>query len=1031
MQSHSIINVDNLSTYTLSASGTMSTSSLSPRATNTYNLGASNKSYKNGYINNIYSNNISSKTVLSDDVSTNHLKATDAVVHNLDVTGQMHIAKLIIDEVKAAGGQLILSAADFTVDRVDDKISYISDNNFLNIEHVDNLYYHSQRVYQKATDENGKELLNKWQVGDMALCQTFNLQDDNSDVSNKYYWKYVCDCGVTTLFGEKYLYIDLLDSVDYSPDGYDTKVLNLGDGLLNAEVGDNIVLLGSLTDVDRQNAIIISAYKSPDVNVKAPSIVQYKGINDFTLSGHIYNKIASDGNLLRGELKIESGETIQDLLSDISGADDIHIYTAYANSADGTVDFSKENIAEMTYSYIGFCASVLPTDSTLTASDYSWSYIGAEFSDAPQYRLVPYNSRAYISATNILTLQFYYYAQQILGASVTDLHSTSHSVNVYYTSNITSTNKVALTYSTTNNYYYKYLSSGNFATTTSKPAYFTIYLEVDGAIVDRQVVQVQYLASAILEIKDNITAAVQDVSGNVSSLQIRADSIDSSISDVKGNLTTLSATVDGLSTSVQDAEGNISTLTSTVDGLSSTVSDAQGNISSLSNTVDGLTSTVSDVNGNISTLTTTVNGLSSTVQSNTDAISVLSQSSTDIQMTVNDLASGLVKAGVIIDGDNSKIDMIGSVELHDNGDDVSDTLKVYDADNQVRVTITPDTLPNISDVASLPQYRASNITTTISVGSDNNWTQTRTSTAFLHLGYFEKGTTIKIKPNRINLYIISKYTDVYDNYYVVVDDASINITRKDFVRVVAENANSIAETYHTPLTDDTEMTITTGSAGYYAMTANLTVTVHLDVRRNSSTSSSAVITPNAIITHLYWSQLSCYLTTPSESQMIISKDGFMFASGLKYAQISSDGIAFNNGAEMVLNDKALYLKYGNKGGGGTNKFDELYSNCASLYKVKTVTDSYYYIQNTDDFIVARSSCTMLLLPRVYMDGKQIKIKNLTGGNLTVYEYSSTPTAKYIYAHNSTSPVEKIVMSNGQFKAFICDGAWWYEECYNT
>ena len=75
-------------------------------------------------------------------------------------------------------------------------------------------------------------------------------------------------------------------------------------------------------DNERQSAIILSAYKSPDTTVKAPSIAQYTGINDFNLSTHKYTWFAANGNNIRGNLKVSSGTSVEDLITEFAVDED-------------------------------------------------------------------------------------------------------------------------------------------------------------------------------------------------------------------------------------------------------------------------------------------------------------------------------------------------------------------------------------------------------------------------------------------------------------------------------------------------------------------------------------------------------------------------------------------------------------------------------------------------------------------------------------------------------------------------------------
>lgn len=65
-----------------------------------------------------------------------------------------------------------------------------------------------------------------------------------------------------------------------------------------------------------------------------------------------------------------------------------------------------------------------------------------------------------------------------------------------------------------------------------------------------------------------------------------------------------------------------------------------------------------------------------------------------------DLTSGLEKVGIHLDGENSTIKLVGSVEIRQNHDGTTDTLTVWDEDDKLRVQISPDEIPAKADISS-------------------------------------------------------------------------------------------------------------------------------------------------------------------------------------------------------------------------------------------------------------------------------------------------------------------------------------------
>ena len=226
---------------------------------------------------------------------------TNLVADYLTVTKQAHFFELIIDKIKSNSGQVILSAANAKIEHV------VND---------DDVYY---CYWRKKDAETNKAIDNEFVVNDQVRCQTFNVQEGtNFNASNKYYWRLVEEVGTdtVTIDGEQVLcnYVALSDTDK--------------DGTSVPEVGDEIVQLGNRTDASRQSAIILSSVASIDSNVQAPSIVQYAGINGYSLNGCILNQIARNGTTLTGNFKVVTGNTTTDVIDLING----ETATIYTNS---------------------------------------------------------------------------------------------------------------------------------------------------------------------------------------------------------------------------------------------------------------------------------------------------------------------------------------------------------------------------------------------------------------------------------------------------------------------------------------------------------------------------------------------------------------------------------------------------------------------------------------------------------------------------------------------------------------------------
>ena len=110
----------------------------------------------------------------------------DITTENLTVTGLAHFFKVIIDEIKSAGGSLMLTPADgFVVDYIEE-----GTQDYLVPGYTDPVSLPYKRLWWKKTDGSGRTRHNMWQEGDQAFCKTTNLDDGKGTLSNKQWWGY-------------------------------------------------------------------------------------------------------------------------------------------------------------------------------------------------------------------------------------------------------------------------------------------------------------------------------------------------------------------------------------------------------------------------------------------------------------------------------------------------------------------------------------------------------------------------------------------------------------------------------------------------------------------------------------------------------------------------------------------------------------------------------------------------------------------------------------------------------------------------
>lgn len=184
-----------------------------------------------------------------------------------------YFVELVIKQLRHVGGEIILTPASMTC---------------IKVEELADVY----RCYFQA-DDGTKSVMQEFEPGDQARCQTFNIKPGTShNVTNKYYWRLV------TAVGDDY--------IDLSKTDCDT-----GSGIPASK--DNIVQLGNRTAATRQNAIILST-----VGDDAPSIKQYKGINGYTLAGKEVTILSATLNKFIGRFVSEvTGRSYDDLMSEL------------------------------------------------------------------------------------------------------------------------------------------------------------------------------------------------------------------------------------------------------------------------------------------------------------------------------------------------------------------------------------------------------------------------------------------------------------------------------------------------------------------------------------------------------------------------------------------------------------------------------------------------------------------------------------------------------------------------------------------
>lgn len=502
----------------------------------------------------------------------NSLVSTNITTENLTVTKAAHFFKLIIDEIKAAQGQIIITPANALID----KVEVLQSGDF--------------KCYFRATDGD-KKIYQNFAVNDQIVCQTFNVAEGtNYNVSNKFYWRLCTQVSnsvvQTQIDGETvdchYIVLSNTDKDQYSNDV--------------PERGDEIVMLGNRNNTTRQAAITIGAYNNPylDNTIQAPFIIQYDGINDYNLSSHRKNIISNGLNQFKGTFTTNTGDDIEQLIADVGEGVITYVHTAYSNSADGRLNFSKTYFNNALY--IGFCSNHTESDVNLTYSDYTWARLkgedgedgqdGVDGVNAESYKLSPIQENVSIDQNGTVGINIKYNIIHYSGTTVETI-SANYS-NCYVRFIPTQARSIVTNYTNLSTgstpTYTNYNYESNWKTNSDHLVYVTVELvKVDGSnlvVYDKRIVYAQLSSSASFTITDSITATVQ---GNYNELRGDINTNINAISTLQQDFDQIEATVESHTTSINtitdEVEQNttdIANLTIRADGISSMVSKYSG-----------------------------------------------------------------------------------------------------------------------------------------------------------------------------------------------------------------------------------------------------------------------------------------------------------------------------------------------------------------------------------------------------------------------------------------------------------------------
>lgn len=236
---------------------------------------------------------------------------------NANVEGTLHATKFAVDsievmEAKHISGKVISSPASAEIAHV--------------VVPRQAIYFD---LLFECKDADGRDVNNMFAVDDMIWCEQYYVDYDGKYKQNRVYWRRVEAVGKTEYEGKEYNYVRVASLTSVGSSYSDMPM-----------VGDIIVVLGNLTDKDRQNATISSpvgqfAYKGKNYN--APYECQYVSIgqNGFKMPDPVNVKSPSLTVINADEINLSSGGTI-------GGQDQWDIYSV---DWEAEVDYDDEGHA--------------------------------------------------------------------------------------------------------------------------------------------------------------------------------------------------------------------------------------------------------------------------------------------------------------------------------------------------------------------------------------------------------------------------------------------------------------------------------------------------------------------------------------------------------------------------------------------------------------------------------------------------------------------------------------------------------------
>lgn len=903
-----------------------------------------------------FSGDVSCDGLTGNSIETTNLNSEEIVTERLTVTKQAHFFNLTIDEIKSVGGQVILSAGNATIDHVlDVGSSYMV-------------------AWKKTDDENG--VSNQFKAGDQVICQTFNKTDaTGQNVTNKYYWALVnsIGTGTYTIDGENVEchYIELSKSYY--------------DGSSVPEVGDKICQLGYRGNDDpaRQSAIILSAYQSPDPNVTAPSIVQYAGINSFSLQGCIVNQMSPSQNLFTGNFKVVNGSTTTDVIDLIQGqypqviVDSEQAWMMADSSGKTYVGTDYQNVPTTIQAFLG--SQIIPYSEWITGSQIKYR--------GNTYRLTG-NSPSPATGTGLLI------------NSITR-NTNDVTINWNYTPN-TYTNPS--THETTNNgtsvsninleITLVFTHSGTTYTVTKKVPFNVIKAsavtqgadaEFDKLMIDKLDLTVTLdnkltckVDAKVFHVKGSQISQVTDLTDYTANLLLSNNqTVTLSKSTYFYRTSNISNSYSSMTNPPTSAVLRLYRSGTLVDEVPVAIKFDSGSIFTI--TDNAITSAVSQANGytdsQISVVTQTANSISSRVtniENDYVTSSELTQTANNIQLNVYDD----LKNRTGIDITNGKITLNGNTDI--NGTlTLNDNSQGFTLQGSGGLTqISPQSVGTYNQFKSKSStVLTKNVRDTEPGDDDGTGNYTFNFSCEFPVGIVASGKTITITPGT------RTYYNTRGNTVSGAEGVKNYVIRENGVEK-ASGSYSGAFTY-------------TSAGG----NITVTLTVRTIISGTDIPEDPAYAIPTVVLSY------NASFTIPNDAYMLIGYDGL--------------AVNFGTSATAYIGTESTTINYGNYGLQiSSNGLKRLVGNewiGINRLKVRTFSTS-YTLADTDEFLIFQGSGNSTLTLGTGESGRIIYVKDRGSGRLTIQGT--------IYKQNDRSSSSSVDL--GDTMVFlISDGVAWY------